>query len=310
MNWQPAASLPMLTLRANVYHQIRTFFASKHVMEVDTPLMASSTVTDPHIDSFIVENAGDAAYLQTSPEYFMKRLLAAGAGDIYSLSKAFRLDESGRYHNREFTLLEWYRTGFDDRQLARELIDLIAVLAPGIEPHFATYGELFEDACGLNPHSASAVVLRALGQQMLGVDWRDEHKSLWLDLLFTHKVEPMIGERLQVIWDYPACQSALARIGTDDRGQRVARRFEIYWKGIELANGYWELTDVEEQRRRFAADNTLRAQAERVTLPADEHLLAALTHGLPDCAGVALGVDRLLMCLSGAQSISQVLSFR
>lgn len=310
MNWQPDASLPMLSLRAHIYHQIRSFFADKQVLEVDTPLLAASTVSDPNLDSFAINNTGAAGYLQTSPEYFMKRLLAAGVGDIYSLSKAFRPDESGRYHNREFTLLEWYRTGFDDRALARELVDLIARLSPDVEPHFATYGELFEAACGINPHGASVAALRSLGQQMLGVDWQDEHKSVWLDLLFTHKVEPTMGERLQVVWDYPVCQSALARVDTDDRGQAVARRFEIYWQGIELANGYWELTDADEQRRRFEEDNALRVQLGRATVLPDEHLLAALEHGLPGCAGVALGVDRLLMCLSGAPSISQVISFR
>lgn len=310
MSWRPTADLQHIRLRASVNAAIRRFFDERNVLEVETPILGRYTVSEPNIESYKLANSDESAFLQTSPEYAMKRLLAAGLGDIYSLSKAFRVDESGRYHNREFTLLEWYRLGFDDRELARELVDLIESLAPGQTAHFESYATLFELATGLHPELASVAELKAVAHSELDINWRDEDRSLWLDVLFTHLVEPYFGERLQVVFDYPACQSALARVVPDRQGFPVARRFELYWKGIELANGYWELTNADEQQRRFTQDNQRRSAMALNSVDADTDLLAALAHGLPDCAGVAIGVDRLIMCLADASSIEDVLTFR
>jgi len=310
MNWRPTADLDRIKLRASVNAEIRRFFAERHVLEVETPVLGRYTVSEPNIESFRLSGCAVDTFLQTSPEYCMKRLLAAGSGDVYSLGKAFRVDECGRYHNREFTLLEWYRLGFDDRSLAHELVELIETLAPGQVACFNTYAELFERATGLHPYQASVAELRAMASRELDIQWTDDDRSLWLDLLFTHLVEPSFAHGLQVVLDYPGCQSALARVVLDSNGYAVARRFELYWKGIELANGYWELTDAREQQHRFDLDNARREAMGLPVVAADENLLQALAHGLPDCAGVALGVDRLLMCLVDAKSIEEVLTFR
>jgi len=309
MSWQPQASVERLQQRARLLRCLRDFFAARAVMEVDVPALGQTTVTEANIESISALVAGKRLYLQTSPEYFMKRLLAAGSGAIYSLAKAYRQEESGRFHNPEFTMLEWYRPGFDDRQLAAEVVELIHTLAPQEPVYQETYAALFTGVTGLNPHTAETAALEAFARDRLGVDWRDCERSVWLDLLFSHLVEPEIGHRLQVVFDYPACQSALAKTTINESQQHIARRFEVYWRGLELANGYWELTDAKEQRRRFVADSALRAQRGNPAVDPDEKLLQALEHGLPECAGVALGVDRLLMCISGAERISEVLTF-
>ncbi len=304
MPWQPSATIETLQKRAIILSRIRAFFAQQGVMEVEVPALSRTTVTDPHIESLVLESGG---YLQTSPEYYMKRLLAAGSGSIYSLAKAYRSDETGRLHNPEFTMLEWYRLEYDDRQLADELLALIRSFEQ-VEATQTSYGDLFEDACALNPHRASVEQLREVAKSKLDVDWTNEPKASWLDLLFTHLVEPRL-KGLTVIFDYPVCQSALAQIKENAQGELVARRFEVYWKGVELANGYWELRDVAEQKRRFESDCMLRKQMNKVAIEPDTSLLQALQAGLPACAGVALGVDRLLMCLLGKGHISQVMAF-
>ncbi|WP_075186579.1 EF-P lysine aminoacylase EpmA [Teredinibacter haidensis] len=307
MSWEPTATIKSLQKRAQVLAVIRRFFSAHGVMEVETPLLASTTVTDPNLESLCVES--ENRYLQTSPEYFMKRLLASGSGAIYSLAKAFRKDEAGNNHNPEFTMLEWYQPGFDDRQMAGEVIALIQQLKPGVTIVESTYAELFEQACGANPHTATTQSLRELAHQKLNIDWPDERRSLWLDLLFTHMVEPNLPDGVQIVFDYPQCQSALARTLANEKGETVARRFEVYWHRIELANGYWELIDAAEQNARFADDCAVRLQLQRPAIKPDARLIAALEAGMPECAGVALGVDRLLMCLTGAKHIDQVISF-
>ncbi|SMF59055.1 lysyl-tRNA synthetase, class 2 [Alteromonadaceae bacterium Bs31] len=309
MSWQPTASIETLRARAEVLSGIRRFFADLGVLEVEVPSLGHSTVTDAYIESLCVDMGGQHHFLQTSPEYFMKRLLAAGSGAIYFLGKAFRKDEAGRLHNPEFTMLEWYRPGFDDRQLANELVALIQRFDATINAQFSTYASIFEKACGINPHSATTEQLQLLAEEKIGVCWRDEAKSTWLDLLFTHLVEPGL-DGLQVIFDYPECQSALAKLLVNERGERIARRFELYWNGTELANGYWELTDAKEQSRRFDADCLTRERLGCSEIEPDRDLLQALEAGLPACAGVALGVDRLLMCLLARDQISEVMAFR
>jgi len=310
MAWQPSSTLEQLKFRAATMAAIRVFFANRNMLEVELPVLGSHTVTDPNLESLVVAMGDSRLFLQTSPEYFMKRLLAAGSGAIYSLGKAFRKDERGRNHNPEFTLLEWYRPGLDERELANEVIALVEHLQPGIKSTSSRYDELFEAFCGVNPHRASVAELKALAKQRLNIDWPDEHRSVWLDVLFTHLVEPELGGRLQLVFDFPACQSALAQTYCNPQGDTVARRFELYWCGLELANGYFELTDASEQRRRFDDDCALREELGREYVQADENLLKALEEGLPPCAGVALGVDRLLMCLQGKTDISDVVSFR
>lgn len=310
MFWQPTASIDDLAYRAQVLADVRQFFAARGVMEVDVPALGASTVTDVNLDSLRVASAlGHVGYLQTSPEYFMKRLLAAGSGAVYYLGKAFRSDECGRNHNPEFTMLEWYRPGYNDTQLMAEVADLCRSLKPELTVVEISYKALFERHCGLNPHLAPTDALGDLARASVGVDWQDEPRSVWLDLLFSHRVEPLLTDALYVVNDFPSCQAALARLGSNAQGETVAKRFEVYWLGRELANGYWELTDPVEQRSRFAKDNLQRQRLGKAAVEVDTAFLAALDYGLPDCAGVALGVDRLLMCLAGKSKISQVMSF-
>lgn len=308
-DWRPSASLDNLRARAQLYQKLRGFFAARSVMEVEAPVMGAAAVTDPYIDSVTAQCAGRSYYLQTSPEFAMKRLLAAGCGPIYSLGKVFRNGESGRRHNPEFTLLEWYRPGFDDHQLMQELADLIVSLMPGLNIEKYSYREWFQRHLGIDPHTASAEELEAVARHHIETGIVSGDRDLWLDLLVSHLLEPKLGSGLTFIYDYPSSQAALARLATDGLGQKVARRFEAFLNGMELANGYWELTDGREQRQRFAADLVKRERENLPRYPSDEKLVAALDAGLPDTAGVALGVDRLLMCMVGAGTIGEVVPF-
>jgi lysyl-tRNA synthetase class 2 len=313
-DWRPTASPEMLRLRAKVLAQIRAFFADREVLEVETPLLASAPVTDLHLHALSCRYRGPGVdegrrlYLQTSPEFAMKRLLAAGSGSIFQICKAVRNGESGSMHNPEFTLLEWYRTGWDHHRLMNEvdeLLQLVLGTAPGDR---LTYATVFERYASIDVFSASdeELVSRA---EMLGVVEPDVlARDDLLNLLLTHVVEPRLGRgRPTFVHDYPASQASLARIQSGD--PPVAERFEVFSEGVELANGYHELTDSAEQRQRFEADNTARRAAGLPEVPIDERLLAAIEHGLPDCAGVALGVDRLLMLAAGTRKISEVLAF-
>ena len=315
-DWKPSASLAMLKIRARLLQRIRAFFQARDVLEVETPTLSSAAVTDPHIESYAIQDPqhGTPRYLHTSPEFAMKRLLVAGSGSIYQLCKVFRQGELGRQHNPEFTMLEWYRLGFDHQQLMAEVDSLLRELLDGYFPlgesQRLTYRDAFVQYAGLDPHTASISQLQAkVKQQGINVTGlNDTDKDSWLDLLMTHVVEPDLPRDCPVfIYDYPASQAALARIRQDD--PPVAERFELYIYSMELANGFHELTDAQEQRQRFVADNRARQAVGQSPMPIDAHFLAALEAGLPACAGVALGFDRFVMLAAGAKSISEVLAF-
>ena len=311
-----SAALAALQLRARLYALIRAYFAERQVLEVETPILSAAGNTDPNIESFSTRFSGhvDAGarerWLRTSPEFPLKRLLAAGVGDCYELGRVFRNGEAGGRHNPEFTMLEWYRVGWDHRRLMQETIALIdAALAMAerrAEVVVTSYRQLFLDGLGIDPMHASIDELRApLAEYNIGPDGlgRDD----WLDLLITHKLQPAFPrDRITVIHDYPASQCALAKIRPGE--PPLAERFELYLGCYELANGYHELNDATEQRARFEHDNARRRARGQPELPLDENLLAVLDR-LPDCAGVALGVDRLLMDMLGTPDIRGVLAF-
>ena len=304
----------MLRRRAELLSGLRKFFSEAGVSEVDVPVLGRSTVTYNNIDSITAVTSGSGGYLQTSPEYFMKRLLAAGSGDIYCLGKAFRNGEAGQRHNPEFTLLEWYRCGWDEHQLMDELADLMSQIyrASGQSPlavHRGSYADYFAQVLAVDPHTASLHQLQQLAVAAGSDSWAGESRANCLDLLFSVQVEPQLPQGLVFVYDYPACQAALAQTTTNDQGQLVSRRFEVFVNGMELANGYFELIDSVEQGQRFAEDLKARSAANKPVVEVDNHFMDALAQGLPSCAGVALGVDRLLMQLQGAESIAQVMPF-
>ena len=319
--WQPGADWAILRLRAELLARIRTFFAARGVLEVETPILSAAAVTEPNLASFGTVYSGPGPrhgrmlYLHTSPEFPMKRLLAAGSGCIYQIARVFRDGEAGRRHNPEFTLLEWYRVGFDHHRLMDEVAELVTELLAGrlplAEPKRLSYRELFQRHLDLDPHRARATEL-ATRAEARGVPIPPgmpmDRTDPWLDLLLTHCIEPRLEPgRLTFVYDYPASQAALARLRPGD--PPVGERFELYLNGIELANGFHELGDVAEQRRRFEVENAARRALGLPLMPVDEHLLAALAAGLPDCAGVALGFDRLAMLAAGKESLAEVLAF-
>ncbi len=317
VHWQPTASLQILQLRARTLARIRQFFDSRKVLEVETPLLSAAANTDPQLENFsTLTGSGKRLYLNSSPEFAMKRLLAAGSGPIYQICKAFRQEESGRCHNPEFTLLEWYRPGFDHHQLMDEVEQLVGILLdPPLTPNGSerlAWREAFQRHANIDPIRADCSGLMKCTRNH-GISTTDRladgDREGWLDLLMTHVVQPRLGRgRLTFLFDYPASQAALSRIDhTVD--PPTAERFELFLEGIELANGFHELTDSKEQRQRFLQDRQQRSKAGLPLPPLDENLLAALEHGLPDCSGVALGIDRLLMLISGTTHIDQVLSF-
>lgn len=312
-NWKPTADLAALKARAALNADIRQFFAERSVMEVEVPLMGQCTVTDPFIDSIRVDCAGTEHYLQTSPEFAMKRLLAAGSRCIYTLGKAFRNGESGRRHNPEFTMLEWYRLGFDDNQLRLEVAELLQRSLPISEVIELSYRELFQRYLAIDPHTAALVQLQTIVRAELDIELDDDDTDTWLDLIVSHLLEPKLAEdypdALVFIYDYPASQAALARTAADSEGQKVAKRFEGFYRGMELCNGYWELTDSLEQAQRFKSDQDKRRQLKLPIYPQDQRLVDALSSGLPDCAGVAMGVDRLLMLQQQQQHLDEVIAF-
>ena len=318
-DWRPCATIDTLKQRAAIIAAVRRFFADRNVLEVETPLLARHSVTDPHMAAIATDNPLTASgplqqtrfYLQTSPEYMMKRLLAAGAGAIYQIGKAFRGGEQSRRHNPEFSLLEWYRPGFDHIQLMAEVEALVAgLLACAADFDRLTYRQVFQRYLAIDPHTASTETLADLARTRIDVQMHSDNKDDWLNLLLAELIEPQLGiERPLFVYDYPASQAALAKIATDDRNTAIAQRFELYVGGIELANGYFELTDAAEQRRRFAQDRHMRARSGRPDIEADPYLLAAMDAGLPSCAGVALGIDRLVMLALGTDSVGDVLTF-
>jgi lysyl-tRNA synthetase class 2 len=311
-DWRPVASFEVMQRRARLLAQIRQFMADRDILEVDTPILDTAANPDPAIDSltstvsFPDAVSGRTLYLHTSPEFAMKRLLAAGSGPIYQICKVFRDNECGRLHQPEFTMLEWYRPGYDHHKLMQEISELLVSLhcqAPDKTP----YADAFQQYTGLDPHRAGLEQLqtRATG---LGLDCGDPDRALLLDFIFSHEVAPHLGTaRPRFIFDYPACQAALARISAGPPA--LAQRFELFINGIEIANGYNELCDVYEQNSRFKRDHDRRRHGGQTEVPLDQRLLAALDHGLPACAGVALGLDRLLLVLTGNRSLAEVLSY-
>jgi lysyl-tRNA synthetase class 2 len=290
---------------------IRAYFAAHNVLEVETPVLGRAGVTDVHLEPFVTRHQHQTRplYLLTSPEYPMKRLLAAGSGPIYQLGKAFRNEDAGRLHNPEFTLLEWYRPGFGLDDLMDDMDRLLQTVAAAMPAQRMRYAEAFRMHVGLDPLTADLTALRAaVPEHSRELAARETDRDVLLNLLFSMVIEPQLGmERPCFIHRFPASQAALARLTPDC--PQTAERFEVYWQGVELANGFDELTDAAEQRRRFEADNALRRRWGRPEQPVDEGLLAALAHGMPPCSGVALGIDRLLMLMTGAHHIDEVLSF-
>lgn len=318
-SWQPSASFEALHLRARLNATIRAFFAERDVVEVETPVLSLAGNTDPHIASFSLEFSGrtDGAprtrWLRTSPEYPLKRLIAAGFGDCYELGRVFRDGEAGGRHNPEFTMLEWYRVGWDHRRLIQETAALVnaalALVGRSVQLTLVSYHDLYRQQLGLDPATASETELRnALGDVV--IDPQGLTRDDWLDLLMTHRLQPAFpDDQLLALYDYPASQCALARIRRDDGAAPVAERFELYLGPLELANGYHELADAAEQGARFTKDLQRRRERGEVQPPRDENLLDALASGFPACAGVAMGVDRLMMAMLPTTRIADVLTF-
>ncbi|ACS84283.1 elongation factor P--(R)-beta-lysine ligase [Musicola paradisiaca] len=316
VSWQPSAPIANLLKRASIMKEIRRFFSDRGMLEVETPALSQATVTDIHLFPFQTRFVGPGAadgielYMMTSPEYHMKRLLAAGSGPIYQLCRSFRNEESGRFHNPEFTMLEWYRPHYDMYRLMNEVDDLLQQVLECDSAEMLSYQQAFQRHLAVDPLSADKAQLRDVAEK-LGVGdvaSQEEDRDTLLQLLFTVGIEPHIGrDKPAFVYHFPATQAALAEISTEDH--RVAERFEAYFKGIELANGFCELTDSHEQRQRFEQDNRKRAARGLPVQPIDEHLLSALSAGIPPCSGVALGVDRLIMLALNAESIGDVIAF-
>jgi lysyl-tRNA synthetase class 2 len=313
-SWHPSARHAALRRRAVLIARLRNFFASRAVLEVETPILSAAAVSDPQIASLStrVQGLAGARYLSTSPEFPMKRLLASGIGDIYQLCKVFRDGEIGRWHNPEFTMLEWYRLGFDDEALMSEVDELLReLLSPerALPPaEHLSYAESIRRHAGVDPDTCSDIDLgRAAEAQGIACD-SSLDRNAKLDLLMGFVVGPKLGaERPCFIRDYPASQASLARLKPGS--PPVAARFELYLDGIELANGFHELSDAAEQRRRFTRDLATRRERAQPEPPIDENLLSALAAGMPDCAGVALGFDRLVAIALKAERLSDALSF-
>ena len=312
VNWQPGASLDNLKKRAELLAYLRAFFTKKEVLEIDTPILANAPVTDLHIKSLITNinlgNEKKTLYLQTSPEFAMKRLLAAYSKPIYQIGKVFRDDPVSNKHNPEFTMLEWYRPGFTLDSLMGEVEELLCplLLCKNI-PKFS-YRSLFEKYFGVNPHTISSDELLKLANSLIDFSGPNFSSTDYLQLLMCEVIEPDLPEAC-FVFDYPKEQASLSVIQINDEGDVVAKRFEVYSRGIELANGYFELIDANEQRKRFEADNDVRKKLGLEIHPLDEKFLAAMKSGIPACSGVALGVDRLFMAVQELDNIDKALSF-
>lgn len=311
--WRPRCTPAQLRARADLYAAIRRFFAARDVLEVDTPLLGATAACDPALASLSTCYTGPGApgghrlYLQTSPEFAMKRLLAAGSGAIYQLGKAFRDGEYGRYHNPEFTLLEWYRPTYDHHRLMEEVGEFLQEVVGVYNLNSISYKQLFQHYLHLDAHRATHQELAAQARE-LGHPDLQLTRAGWLDFFMTHHIEPHLPPHTATfVYDYPREHAALACLNHED--PPCAERFEVYWGGVEIANGFHELTDADEQRQRFQQNNTERAALGLPTIALDEKLLAALAHGLPRCAGVALGVDRLLMVKTQATTLGDTLPF-
>ena len=323
MDWQSTLSWHNAKKRAKILQQIRLFFNEREVVEVETPTLSQGTITDLHLEAltcrynFLSDNASSQSalfYLQTSPEFHMKRLLASGYGCIFQISKAFRHEEAGSHHNPEFTMLEWYRVGFDHFDLMQEVSALLKTILVCPEPNKVTYQSLFLDRVNIDPLNTNRVELLALIEyHQMSSDWLiidsiDSSNDMLLQFIFSEIIEPSIGINAPCfVYNFPKSQASLAKLSITD--ERVAERFECYYQGVELVNGFHELTDSKIQIERFHEDNKNRIAKKLKKMPIDKHFINALSQGLPPCSGVALGVDRLVMLALNTDKIEQVITF-
>lgn len=316
LQWQPSASLQILKKRQVIINKIRHFFSERNYLEVETPLVTLASGTDPHIDSIIVNLKNLQlnplrGYLQTSPEFAMKRLLAAGSGSIFQICKAFRQGDIGRLHNPEFTLLEWYQVHCDHHQLMDEVDELLRLILLTEKAERVSFASLFANYLNVDPFQCTIKDLSEcanLNKIKLSTSSLPDDIDTWVNLLFTHSIEPKLGiERPLFVFDFPPYLAAMAKIRHEIIP--VASRFEVYWQGIELANGFHELQSASEQECRFNRDLQWRQRHNLDNIPIDKNFLAALQHGLPDCAGVALGIDRLVMLALAKKNLTEVISF-
>jgi len=319
IDWQPTAEIDTLKRRAQLLADVRRFFCERNVLEVETPILSQAAPTALYLDSFSADycSAGSGHrqryYLHTSPEFAMKRLLAAGSGDIYQIVRVFRNGELGRLHSPEFTMLEWYRPALNYHQLMDEVgafLQQVAGLAKAIK---ISYQQLFIDTLQYDPFILETETLKALAFQYINslpVDWQTDRDG-WLELLMSEVIEPQLKlhNAPVIVYDFPASQAQLAKVYKNTDGETVAARFEVYAGGVELANGYDECLDAIELKQRFDKDNKTRSLHSKAEMPIDERLLAALQAGLPVCTGVALGFDRLLMLITDKAKLTDVLSF-
>ena len=311
LNWSPNTNQISRQARAQMLQDIRAFFLQRKVLEVETPALSQAANTDPFISSFQSSNHDEPRYLHTSPEYPMKRLLAAGSGDIYQICKVWRKEESGNNHNPEFTMLEWYRVGFSYKQLIQEVIELLHGLIPLLQkPERFSYEQLFLDKFSINPHIATKEELvKCVLANISGLDTADLERQGLLDALLTHCIEPgFANDCLTIIYDYPVSQAALAQVRYQEK-YPVAERFEVYLGALELGNGYQEETSYTQNKRVLQSENKIRLATGQDEMPEDKLFLKACEAGIPTSAGIAMGVDRILMCITGEKSIQKVINF-
>ena len=321
-HWSSTASIETLKTRARIIQTIRAFFHARQVWEVETPILSHSGNPDPNIESFRVNTPlSNHAYLQTSPEFAMKRLLANNSGPIYQLCKVFRAGEIGQNHNPEFTMLEWYRPGYDYHQLMQEVDALIRTALDHLKleaSQFLSYRTLFQQYVDIDPFTAECETLALLIKRAkIDVEgMNDASRDSWLNLILTHLIEPALPLNCPIfIYDFPQSQASLAKIRnakpteSNQAAPAVAERFELYINGMELANGFSELTDASEQQKRFNKENQQRKQQGQQTVKLDQYFLQALEAGLPESAGVAVGIDRLIMLATQTKYISAVIAF-
>lgn len=305
-------SIKNIKKRAEYLAKIRNYFADLDVLEVDTPLAYNYGVTDPFIDVFAIDTVAGKRYLQSSPEYAMKRLLADGSGSIYQICKAFRDEPCGQFHSHEFTMIEWYRVGIDYFQLMKEMERLFLAIKPNLQFEYLSYQEVFERHYNFNPHSISLEDLQSQVELYVGKIQGLDNPTIadCLDILFSYKIEKNLNTKNTVyfIYDYTIYQSALAKKVIDKNNQKVAARFEVFINGIELANGYYELINKDEQLKRFESDLAIRKEQGKSSMEIDTELLACLEK-VPECSGVALGFDRLLMSLENIDDIKDLSIF-
>jgi elongation factor P--(R)-beta-lysine ligase len=306
MTWHPTANLLAIKARAELLARVRHFFVQRKVLEVETPVLGLATVTNPCLQSITADNG----YLQTSAAFYMQRMLAAGTGDIYQITKAFRKTAPDAHSVVEFSLLEWFRVGVDQWDLMEEVAQLLEQVLTCHHFEYRSYQSVFEEYLGLNPLVAEIEQLKFEAQQHLNVEMPRASKDDWLNLLMSYFIEPLLGQQTPVfIYDYPPTQARLASLNVDEKGAEVAESFQLYYRGISLASGYKALTDSELMQERFQQENLHRVQKGLRTVPLDGDFLQALAHGIPESACVSLGIDRLLMLQLRAEHIQDVVSF-